>query len=332
MIATNKALTRAAVLIHAQSVSSNRPECSLYLPTHAWARIQQFQRQIGLARRRGWHGAAARLTKDLVSALNACRGGLEDSLRQLPSRPAEGRRCSALDIYRDLAALKDEFQQLDIDLKQHELAVTTDRILLDDFDFGPFQIRLDWHKLGSPQPYRVVALEPYPAARNEDVTHPHVQQEQLCEGEGRAAIRAALSDCRLYDFFLLVSRLLHTYARGSAFVELGRWGGVPCETCSEWVNEEHRYRCHRCEATLCSECSETCQGCGESFCYDCLGRCAVCDEQYCSSCLTKCRLCRQPFCGNCGEDDLCQGCYQKQHEEKHEHDLPEDVSHQPVPA
>ena len=101
-----------------------------------------------------------------------------------------------------------------------------------DLYFGPFEIRLDWRQLGSATPYRVVALDPHPAAKDTDVTHPHVQEEQLCEGEGRSAVRAALAEGRLYDFFLLVSQLLHTYGRGSAYVELDNWDGIPCDDCN----------------------------------------------------------------------------------------------------
>ena len=112
-----------------------------------------------------------------------------------------------------------------------EISITTDPIVLDDTHLGPFQVRLDWNRLGSHQPYRVVALDPHPAAANEAVTHPHVQEEHLCEGEGRAGIESALNTGRLCDFFLIVSRLLGTYARGSAFVELDDWEGIRCQDC-----------------------------------------------------------------------------------------------------
>ena len=158
------------------------------------------------------------------------------------------------------------------------LSVTTDRIVLEDIYLGPLQIRLDWQRLGlSSQPYRVVALDPHPAAKSDDITHPHVQDEQLCEGEGRSAIRAALAECRLHDFFLLVSQVLHTYGQGSAYVELDDWDGVPCEECGASLDEDDRYCCQRCEATLCGGCSVSCQDCGDSYCSGCIGQCAACD-------------------------------------------------------
>ena len=179
---------------------------------------------------------------------------------------------------------------MDIDLDEHELSVTTDRIVLEGVFLGPFEIRLDWQRSASSSPYRVVALDPNPAAKSDDITHPHVQDEQLCEGDGRTAIRAALAECRLYDFFLLVSQLLHTYGRGSAYVELGDWDGVPCEDCGDSVDEDDRYYCDRCDATLCGECSVSCHGCGDAFCSGCLGPCAACGCEYCSSAWRRARV------------------------------------------
>ena len=125
-------------------------------------------------------------------------------------------------------ALKGEFTNLDIDIKAHEVAVTTDKITLEDVLLGEFEIRLKWDCIGRVQkPYRVIARDPHPAAKNEDVTHPHVQDEHLCEGEGQTAIAAAIAEGRLYDFFLLVSQVLHTYGRGSAYVALDRWHERP---------------------------------------------------------------------------------------------------------
>ena len=128
--------------------------------------------------------------------------------------------------------MRQEFGEVEIDLKAHELAVTTETIELEGVVLGEFQIRLTWTEIGhGSQPYRVVALDPHPAARRDDVTHPHVQDERLCEGEGRSAIAAALAEGRLYEFFLLVDQLLHNYGRGSGFVEMDDWEGVPCSDC-----------------------------------------------------------------------------------------------------
>jgi hypothetical protein len=326
----NKTALRAAVLIHEQLASGKRQDTPLYLPEYSWTNIQRLRRHIDLARRHGWHRAASRLNEDLANMLDNCRHELENTLRALKSRSTERPASSASDIYRDILALRDEFEELEIELDKHEISVTTDRIVLEDLNFGPFQIRLDWHSLGSTHAYRVVALDPHPAAKSDDVTHPHVQDEQLCEGEGRSAIRAALAECRLHDFFLLVCQLLHTYGRGSAYVELENWNGVPCDECGDSLNEDDRYYCHRCDATLCSSCSASCQGCGESHCSGCLSPCAACGYEYCSSCLATCPECHKRFCEDCCEEGLCLSCHQEQHNEEHEHDSSENARNEPV--
>jgi hypothetical protein len=161
-----------------------------------------------------------------------------------------------------------------------------------------------------------VALDPHPAAKDTDVTHPHVQEEQLCEGDGRSAVRAALAEGRLYDFFLLVSQLLHTYGRGSAYVELDHWDGIPCDDCNALTDADDRYYCDRCGNTLCSSCSITCHGCDNGFCSGCASSCDSCGLDFCSSCLQICSVCRRQFCEDCLEAGLCHSCHEKQHKEE----------------
>ena len=75
----NKAALRAAVLIHEQLAEHKSQDPPLYLPEYSWNNIQRLQRQIDLARRHGWHGAVARLTEDLATALDNCRRELENA-------------------------------------------------------------------------------------------------------------------------------------------------------------------------------------------------------------------------------------------------------------
>jgi len=326
----SKTALRAAVLIHEQLASSTRQDFPLYLPEYSWNNIQRLRRQIDLARQRGWHRAAKRLAENLASALDDCRHELENALRTLQSGLRERQAASASDIYRDILALHDEFEEVDIDLNEHEISVTTDRIVLEEINLGPFQIRLDWHHLERSPAYRVVALDPNPAAKSDDITHPHVQDEHLCEGEGRIAIQAAVTECRLCDFFVLVSQVLYTYGRGSAYVELNDWTGAPCEDCGATVDADERYYCQRCESMLCGSCSVSCQGCGESHCSGCLNQCAACGYDYCSSCLATCPVCRKRFCEDCREGSLCLSCHQEQRNEEQEHDASENTRNEPV--
>jgi hypothetical protein len=209
-----------------------RPADTIYLPDYTWAQIQRLKRQITLAQERGWHAAASLLAIDLADTCRDFHRRLETAFRGMDARNVPRLQPTVSAIYRDLLALRQEFGEVEIDLAAREVAVTTDTIELEGVSLGDFQIRLTWSEIGhGSQPYRVVALDPHPPARRDDVTHPHVQDEKLCEGEGRPAIAAALAESRFYDFFLLVDQLLHNYGRGSAYVELDQWNGVPCSDC-----------------------------------------------------------------------------------------------------
>ena len=312
----NKTALRAAVLIHEQLSGGTCHEMPIYLPEYSWNNVQRLRRQIGRARERGWHRAAKQLATDLAGVMDDCRRELENAARVLRSRLPERHVFSVSDIYRDILALYNEFEEVEIDLDEHKLSVTTDHIVLEYTHLGRFEIRLDWRRLGVSPAYRVVALDPNPAAKSDDITHPHVQGEQLCEGEGRVAVQAALAECRLHDFFLLISQLLHTYGRGSGYAELDNWDGIPCEACGDSVNEDDRYYCQHCETTLCGGCAIPCQECGEHYCSGCIATCAACGYEHCSSCLAACSGCHKRFCDECLEAGLCRSCHEKQRNEE----------------
>ncbi len=106
---------------------------------------------------------------------------------------------------------RDEFDQVTINLRERTLSVTTEPIDLEGLELGPFSILLDWNRLSEHGSYRIVAEYPNPAHSNEEVTHPHVHDERLCEGGGHLAIRQSLQEGRLLDFFILVRQVLRTY-------------------------------------------------------------------------------------------------------------------------
>jgi hypothetical protein len=320
MTPTNKTALRAAVLLHEQLVGSKGRLQPVSLPDYSWNHVQWLRQQIALACQRGWYFAAKRLGEEMVHAMQNCCRDLDSALYTLQDFLPERPLSSASNIYRDILALEDEFEQVDIELGKHELAVTTDHIVLEDLDLGEFQIRLDWHRLDSPSAYRIVALDPHPAEKNESVTHPHVQDERLCEGDGRPAIRAALAECRVFDFFLLVSQILHTYARGSAFVELDDWSGVSCSDCGATIDHDDSYCCQRCGSELCDDCRQLCAACEESHCSGCLSGCPECGRDFCRGCMEVCSGCHRKVCGRCMEDGQCPSCQTKHVQEEEEGD------------
>jgi len=321
MTMSDRKLFRAAVVIQEQSSRPTPVPETINLPEYSWNHLQRLKHSIARARKRGWYLAAQSLCSDLADACRSLQRELENSLRGLSSRMKPRLPASASAVYLDLRALESEFGGVEIDLKKQELVVTTDTIELDGVLLGEFEIRLHWSQIHqSAQPYRVVALDPHPSARRDDVTHPHVQDEQLCEGEGRAAIAAALAEGRFYDFFLLVNQLLHTYGRGSAFVELSDWGATRCEDCGACIDDGDCYYCNGCNATLCESCSWNCPGCDNSYCSSCLRQCAACGRDFCCSCLVTCSVCRQQCCSDCHENRICTTCYEKLHPKEPEND------------
>jgi hypothetical protein len=327
MDSLDKPMFRAAVLLQAHTACRGVRADALYLPVGSWDYIQHIKRQIDVAQNRGWRGAQKVLLDDLADALKRFQWEIESAARAAEAHRQPRRVFCVSDIYRDLLALAHEFEDVQVDCKTHEIVVTTHEITLEDVYLGAFEIRLNWYDLGrvSP-PYRVVALNPQPARCNDGVTHPHVQDGHLCEGEGRTTIAAALAECRLLDFFLLVSQILHTYGQGSAYVELRDWTGEPCSDCGESVDGDDAYCCNHCDATLCASCALSCSDCESTHCAGCLSPCSGCHRDFCCGCLATCPTCHREFCDACREGRQCVSCYKKQHPEENEEDN-DDSSH-----
>ena len=150
-----------------------------------------------------------------------------------------------------------------------------------------------------------MALDPNPAATNEAVTHPHVNDETVCEGDGQARIRRALGEGRLFDFFVMVDRILHTYAPGRAFVELDQWYGRSCHDCGYSMDEDeplHLRRVRRADLPgllqlLYRTVTESAAPAAETSC-------ARCDDICCTDCLTTCQICRKRVCSDCLHETL----------------------------
>ena len=233
MMRKQKPLIRLAIAIHDQLTPNRCAAGNTELPRAAWLQCDNLLRKMGVARQMGWYLAVEQLQRDLRGALQRLQGALSDVHRQLESATTESRRADARDIYADLIALHDEFDELSFDQRGRTLSVTTEPITLEGVHLGPFEIRLDWDDLveGGQDNYRVIALDSNPAASNDSVTHPHVQDEVVCEGDGRQPIRHALQQGRLLDFFVIVANLLRTYNTGSPYVLLSEWHGIPCASC-----------------------------------------------------------------------------------------------------
>ena len=306
----NPQLWRTAVRIEAAYRSNRGVPESEAAPWNAWQDVTDALRRRNKAERYGWRHARrlqhVQLGRDLdhlLAVLRSLRGDLEK--RRMPYLPP------ASELYAELVAVDDEFGGIGVD--DAEIFVTTDPISLEGIYLGPFEIRLNLSRLDEQEPFRIVALEPHPADSCSDTTHPHVHNERICLGDGKAAVAAALADGRLSDLFQLIHRVLCTYGEGAAFVELDRWHGVPCSDCDDAVDEDRLYTCNNCDAALCGECARHCP-CGRSACHECATVCYGCEETTCSRCLTTCPACEEEFCASCCEEGLCHACQEAEEE------------------
>lgn len=294
---------RVAASIHQQLTTNSLQPQALSLPDKSWHECQQLVRKIRKAGAHGWVRAGQKLRQQLPRAIRNLQDHIDEMARQLPAVD-ERDGATQRQVYEDLAALEKEFGDVKIDLKHQRLQVTTEPIVLEGVDLGSFTIKLDWRYLGESSPYEVIANDPHPAAASEETTHPHVQENQLCEGEGRVPLRRALEQGRLFDFFLIVGQLLQTYNSSSAYVALDRWHGVDCHDCGACVNEDQRTTCESCLRQVCDDCSQSCTDCGKEFCSGCMSCCEACDEMTCHDCLTSAEG-DHSYCSECASHANC---------------------------
>ena len=257
---------------------------------------------------------------------------LEQSLRDVPYYAGEIQRMldtgkpklpAIRDIMADLEQAQEEFDNLKHVEDGDLLVVTTEAIELEGYYLGEFDIRLQIGSLSEFKRhsaiYRVVAIDPRPAASNDSVTHPHVSDEHMCEGDAGAAIEAALTNGRICDFFQLVTAVLTTYNPHSPYVALDDWDGRPCHDCGYTMQGDGTNWCTSCEEDFCDECSSYCRCCDETTCLGCLKNCEACGDPTCQSCMTTCDDCGRSICKSCRDEVLCP-CVKENEENEDDND------------
>jgi hypothetical protein len=305
----NKTVLRAAVRIHDRLTRSDPETVSVGMLNAASNLCLDLARRIRKAEAWGWYAATNRLRRELATSLDQLRDCVADIRRAIdpsPSPPV----MPAPHVYDDVLALHREFDEVEIDLHQSKITCQTAPIELEDVYLGPFNIVLDINGIGCSDSYEVIAVDPFPATCNDNVTHPHVDGDRLCAGDARVPIKNALWQGRLFDFFLIVRQTLETYNPASAYVELGDWNGQRCQDCDG--RAEDPFTCRACSARLCDECVSECLGCDAIACSACKTNCEVCHEPYCSECLTPCDTCKASICEECSINGQCQDCDRKE--------------------
>ena len=195
-----KTVWRMASLVE-QQLSSLGGETNIALPEVAWLSCLRLVRMRQQAQERGWFRAAAKLERELITEVFQLTQQLVSLQQELESAAAEKPLPAVHTIYEDLLALEEEFDEYYIDLKNKTISVVTESIMLEDVYLGSFEIRLEFADMNSDSPfhYQVFAQDPQPPITDDAVTHPHVQSDNVCEGDARMPIRRALEQGRLLD-------------------------------------------------------------------------------------------------------------------------------------
>ncbi|QDT63610.1 hypothetical protein [Calycomorphotria hydatis] len=274
--------------------------------------LKRRHRQLMLARQHRYLGAEQRVARSLRSSLLDLSRRLEVLVFNWDQqRKTSPKAISLRDLYHDLVALEAEFAEVRCDLAARTVSVVTEPITLGDIELGPFEIRLNWNALSdiNRSPYKVIALEPNPANRSSLITHPHVQNGVLCEGEGHLVIQSALQEGRLFDFFTIVANVLRTYNPGSPHVSLESWDGISCGDCGCLTDEEDISACEFCGLVTCDMCTGCCQGCDTCACSSCLNDCEECHAACCHHCQVPCGTCERSCCSDCLDaEERCSLC------------------------
>jgi hypothetical protein len=306
-----------------------------------WQRLQQAYRRCQLAQEYGWLLCLPGLQAELFAAI----ASLADVISALRTayQPTAIPELTQRHWYHEVVQIFDEFPEVTFAKQDRQLRVETPAITLEGVELGAFAIDFKHEKRPSINNFTVTALDANPASNNEDIHHPHVKDGELCAGDAKAPLRAAIAHGRLCDAFLLIQSVLQNYNPNSAYVKLDQWHGTPCTDCSRPVDPEDSFTCNRCGNTLCDHCYSSCSSCSSTFCPGCIRGCAACHSDCCEACLDVsegngdhlCRQCRTS-CDKCGkrvgkdelDDDLCQACVEQQEaEQTEEAEITQEVSH-----
>ena len=202
-------------------------------------RMRVLTDRLRMVEERGWRAAARSVAQQLHNELFRCQAQISTALEIVSSRFAMSDAPTQAELYAELLALADEFEDMEVDEKEGTLSLATESIELEGQYLGSFCIILsfkDEFTSTSPLPYLVKAVAPCCPEGRSDITHPHVMNDHLCEGDATPALRAALQTGRLTDFFQIINQVLHTYNSGSPYASLNEWNGTECQACGTNVS------------------------------------------------------------------------------------------------
>lgn len=311
MALSDREITRVALTIQNQLGAwrlrqYNRLSDEIARVTTSLSELQVVRSKLSHCSRRQWHAAAKSLVDQTQRILAYLPHSATDAKWAL-----EGFRTDVpplREIYEELKQTEAEFGDLKYCGETHDIAVATDPIELEGVFLGDFEVQLHVANICEARlqtALSIVALDPHPAASNNRVTHPHVNDEQLCAGDGRTAIQAALSGGRICDFFTLVRSVLTNYNQDSPFIPLSDWDGTVCSDCGYTMPDDDVHGCFVCGRQFCEDCIDYCRRCDENVCRGCTEDCPACEETFCPDCMTECPKCHRRICRGCLEENMC---------------------------
>lgn len=308
---------RAAIDI-LQALQDARTPRPLTVLDESIRQCERWRRRLELANAKNWTAAANDAADKLRGALDTLRLRSGHAIDDLTRLTKPRLKPTASSIFQDIEGLRGEFENVTIDPARKQLSVKTSYISFEYVELGSFEICLRWAFINQSVSYDVLALDPNCPSSNDSVTHPHVQGDSLCEGEGADAIRRALDEGRIYDFFCIVDHVLQNYNPDSAYVQIEVWNGVSCKACGDDVDTDEVVGCCKCETELCLDCSTSCESCVDRFCSECISSCECCGDDICQMCLKSCDDCGDSFCKTCLFEGTCDDCITKQNEASEE--------------
>ena len=276
--------------------------------------LARMLRRIEIASSRNWRAARELTVRDYRRTAEEMEKQLNE-IKKTISEVAQLPFVKTSDVFLDLMALRQEFNDIRFDAKRKILSVVSKQIQLEDLNLGCFRIELHLETLGTRGYYEIIAVDPNQASSNDNVTHPHVQDDRMCEGDAQPTIKLALQQGRLLDFFQIVEQVLSTYNPNSAYVTIDQWEGTTCRHCGHTADPDETRECADCGAMICDSCVYCCCDCEDSFCGNCEATCGGCLDSICKSCVKTCQECDESFCSYClTENERCNTCEEKSKE------------------
>lgn len=163
------------------------------------------------------------------------------------------------DIYRDLKALEDTFDNVEIE--DDVIKVMTPIVKIEhnekEYEFGPFYMIYNYRYFGSITDSCKPEITTNRGSKRSvnGLIHPHVKGSgpNLCIGDTNVALNAAVKMGDVFGYFTMVYSILRTYNSESPYENIEKWAIDICESCGTRTTSGRK--CHSCGRILCGNCT-----------------------------------------------------------------------------